>query len=58
MVMSISGQCPDWREFESLVARIEADAGPHGMTVTSPDRIIPTAFNIDRYGPIFAFRLM
>ena len=30
---------PDWREFERLVARIEADAGPHGMVVTSPDRI-------------------
>ena len=22
------------------------------------ERLIPTAFNIDRYGPIFAFRLM
>lgn len=30
---------PDWREFEQLVARIEADAGPLGITVTSPDRI-------------------
>src|SRR3546814_447 len=30
---------PEWREFERLVARIEADAGPRGMTVTSPDRI-------------------
>ena len=29
----------EWREFERLVARIEADAGPRGMTVTSPDRI-------------------
>ena len=30
---------PEWREFERLVARIEADAGPHGLIVTSPDRI-------------------
>lgn len=30
---------PDWRKFEQLVARIEADAGPLGITVTSPDRI-------------------
>ena len=30
---------PDWREFEQLVARIEADAGPLGIRVTSPDRI-------------------
>lgn len=30
---------PDWRQFEQLVARIEADASPLGMTVTSPDRI-------------------
>ncbi|MGP0057900.1 MAG: restriction endonuclease [Beijerinckiaceae bacterium] len=29
-----------WREFEQLVARIEADAGPLGMTVTSPDHIL------------------
>jgi len=29
----------DWRQFEQLVARIEADAGPLGLTVTSPDRI-------------------
>ena len=28
-----------WREFEQLVARIEADAGPLGLTVKSPDRI-------------------
>ncbi len=28
---------PEWREFERLIARIEADAGPHGVTVTSPD---------------------
>ena len=30
---------PHWREFEQLVARIEADAGPRGMVVKSPDRI-------------------
>jgi hypothetical protein len=30
---------PDWRQFEQLVARIEADAGLLGLTVTSPDRI-------------------
>lgn len=30
---------PEWREFERLVARIEADAGPLGLKVTSPDRI-------------------
>lgn len=29
----------EWREFEALVARIEADADRHGVTVTSPDRI-------------------
>jgi hypothetical protein len=29
----------EWREFEQLVARIEADAGPLGITVNSPDRI-------------------
>ena len=29
----------EWREFERLVARIEADADNHGMIVTSPDRI-------------------
>jgi hypothetical protein len=28
-----------WREFEKLVARIEADAGPLGLTVVSLDRI-------------------
>jgi hypothetical protein len=28
-----------WREFERLVARIEADASPLGMKVNSPDRI-------------------
>ncbi|MEQ8249543.1 MAG: restriction endonuclease [Alphaproteobacteria bacterium] len=30
---------PEWREFERLVARIESDAGPRGITVTCPDRI-------------------
>ncbi|MGD0819241.1 MAG: restriction endonuclease [Desulfomonilia bacterium] len=30
---------PEWRQFEQLVARIEADAGPLGLIVTSPDRI-------------------
>jgi len=30
---------PEWQEFEQLVARIERDAGSHGLTVTSPDRI-------------------
>jgi hypothetical protein len=29
----------EWREFEQLVSRIEADAGPLGLAVTSPDRI-------------------
>lgn len=29
----------DWREFEMLVARIEADAGPSGMIVKCPDKI-------------------
>jgi hypothetical protein len=29
----------EWREFEQLVARIEADAGPLGIKVVSPDRI-------------------
>lgn len=29
----------EWREFERLVARIEADAGPRGLSVRSPDRI-------------------
>jgi hypothetical protein len=32
-------QHPEWREFERLVARIEADAGPRGLRVKSPDRI-------------------
>ena len=31
---------PDWQEFEQLVARIENDAGPLGLTVASPDRIL------------------
>ena len=30
---------PEWQQFEQLVARIEADASPLGLTVTSPDRI-------------------
>lgn len=30
---------PEWRQFEQLVARIEADAGPFGLVVTSPDWI-------------------
>lgn len=30
---------PDWKQFERLVARIEADAGPLGLKVLSPDRI-------------------
>jgi hypothetical protein len=29
----------EWQEFQQLVARIEADAGPLGMEVNSPDRI-------------------
>lgn len=33
------GQDPEWREFERLVARIEADADPGNVTVNSPDRI-------------------
>lgn len=28
-----------WREFERLIARIEADADPHGVVVKSPDRV-------------------
>lgn len=35
-------ETPDWREFEKLVARIEADAGPRGLVVKSPDRIRST----------------
>jgi hypothetical protein len=34
---------PDWKDFEQLVARIEKDAGPLGLVVTSPDR---TACNV------------
>ena len=30
---------PEWRQFEQMVARIEADAGPLGLVVKSPDRI-------------------
>ena len=30
---------PEWRQFEKLVARIEADADPLGLVVTSPDHI-------------------
>lgn len=30
---------PEWRQFEELVARIEAEAGPSGLVVKSPDRI-------------------
>lgn len=38
-MMSGRNREPDWREFERLVARIEADAGPNGIVVTSPDRV-------------------
>lgn len=38
-MMPNRNQDPDWREFERLVARIEADASPRGIVVTSPDRI-------------------
>lgn len=31
---------PEWKDFEQLVARIEKDAGPFGLVVTSPDRIL------------------
>ncbi len=30
---------PQWRKFEQLIARIEADAGPQGFAVKSPDRV-------------------
>jgi hypothetical protein len=30
---------PEWRQFEQLVARIEADSAPLGLKMTSPDRI-------------------
>lgn len=30
---------PHWREFEKLIARIEADAGPQGIVVKPPDSI-------------------
>src|SRR5690349_13130079 len=29
----------EWREFEKLIARIEADAGPLGIALKSPDRL-------------------
>ncbi len=32
-------QDSEWREFERLVARIEADAGPRGLRIKSPDYI-------------------
>jgi hypothetical protein len=31
---------PEWKEFEQLVARIEKDAGPLGLIVRSPDKIL------------------
>jgi hypothetical protein len=31
---------PDWKDFEQLVARIEKDAGPLGLVVTSPDWVL------------------
>jgi Restriction endonuclease len=33
-------EIPDWKQFEQLVARIEEDAGPLGLAVTSPDKIL------------------
>ena len=30
---------PEWKEFEQLVARIERDAGPLGLTARSPDKL-------------------
>lgn len=30
---------PEWKQFEQWVARIEADAGPRGLIISSPDRI-------------------
>jgi len=30
---------PEWRKFEQMVARIEADARPLGLVIKSPDRI-------------------
>ena len=32
-------ETPEWREFEKLVARIEATAAPADVRVKSPDRI-------------------
>lgn len=37
--MSARRKDPEWREFEQLISRIEADAGPQGIVVKSPDRI-------------------
>jgi len=36
---SCKREIPEWRRFEELVSRIEADAGPLGLIVVSPDRI-------------------
>lgn len=33
-------EIPDWKQFEQLVARIEKDASPLGLTVVSPDKIL------------------
>jgi len=30
---------PEWRKFEQMVARIEADARPLGLVIKSPDRV-------------------
>ncbi|MDR3601416.1 MAG: restriction endonuclease [Desulfosporosinus sp.] len=38
-VPSYKSAIPEWRRFEELVSRIEADAGPLGLIVVSPDRI-------------------
>ncbi len=45
----------DWAHFSSWCRRRGAD--PLGGSGAEP-QMIPAAFNIDRYGPIFAFRLM
>jgi hypothetical protein len=37
---SCKREIPDWKQFEQLVARIEEDAGPLGLTVVSPDKIV------------------
>ena len=39
MALAKRNDNPMWRQFEQLVARIEADASPLGLTVKSPDRI-------------------